>query len=165
MQLTFYNSYTAKAADWGERMISASNLTETITKKQELVEKEEELEREAIENSINSTLKRYFEVTPNDKFLEALRENRYLHVCLKMPRFENRHTRIGKMYMESVNKILQQQNDMNLDYLLEIETDKRIINRIERSKRNKDCIGHGFNSVIIRIFGKQSMEKPTRIMQ
>lgn len=42
------------------------------------------------------------------------------------------------MYMESVNKILRQQNDMNLDYLLEIETDKRIINRIERSKRNKD---------------------------
>lgn len=69
------------------------------------------------------------------------------------------------MYMESVNKILWQQNDMNIDYLLEIETDKRIIDRIERSKRNKDWIGHGFNSVIVRIFGKQSMEEPTRIMQ
>lgn len=67
--------------------------------------------------------------------------------------------------MESVNKILRQQNDMNLDYLLKIETDKRIISRIIRSKRNKDCIGHGINSVIIRIVGKQASENPPGIMQ
>jgi hypothetical protein len=143
-------------------MNNASSLTETIKKKQELAEKEEELTKEVIEDTINIALKNYFREFSNEKLLEALRDKRDLYICLKMPKFENRNTRIGKIYIETVNKILKQQNEANLKCLMEIETDKTVTHYIVRSKRDKGCVGNVMNTVIIHIIGKEAAEKPAK---
>jgi len=143
-------------------MNNANSLAETIMKKQELAEREEELTKKAMEDSINARLKRYFEEVPNDKFLEALRDKRYLYVCLKVPKFENKNTWIGKMYIESFNEVLRQQNENNSESLLEIETDRFVIKNIIRSKRNKDCVGNLMNTVLIHIIGKETVEKSAK---
>jgi hypothetical protein len=137
-------------------MNNPSSLTETIKKKKELAEKEEELTREVMEDTINTTLKNYFTEFSNEKLLEALRNKRDLYVCLKMPKFENKNTRTGKMYLETVDKILRQQNEANLNYLMEIETDKTVTHYIMRSKKDKGCVGTVMNTVIIHIIGKEA---------
>jgi hypothetical protein len=137
-------------------MDNASGLAETITKKQGLAEREEELTRKSMEDSINNQLKRYFERVPDDEFLEALRDQRYLYVCLKMPTFEDKTSRIGKMYMEAVNEILKQQNEKNPKCLLEVENDKTTIKYIIRSKKDKNCVGNTMNTVIIHVVGKEA---------
>lgn len=146
-------------------MSNAVSLAETIGKKQELAEREEEFTREAIEDSINTKLQRHIKRIPNGEFLEALRANKYLYVCLKMPMFENKLTRIGRMYTEAVNKILTEQNEKNSDCLLEIETNKTTINYILRSKKRADCVGNIMNTFVIHITGKETAEKSAKIFE
>jgi hypothetical protein len=144
-------------------MSNTGILVEAIEKKQELAEREEESTRRAIEDSINTRLQNRLKEVPNGEFLEALRDERYLYVCLKMPRFENKLTRIGKMYTEAVNKILKQQNEANPKYFLKVETNKTLINYIIRSRKSKDCVGNVMNTFIIHIIGKENAEKLARV--
>lgn len=140
-------------------MSKVGSLAEAVMEKQELAEREEELTREAIEDSISTKLQNRLKEISNGEFLEGLKDNRYMYVCLKMPTFENKLTRIGKMYTEVVNKILRQQNESNPNCLLEIETNKTTINYILRSKKKKDCVGNAMNTFVIHITGKEAMEK------
>lgn len=143
-------------------MDSAGSLAKAIEKKQELAEREDELTRKAIEDSVNDKLQKRLKEIPNREFLEALRDERNLYICLKMPTFESKLTSIGKMYTEAVNKILQQQNEKNPDCLLEIETNKTTVNYILRSKKRKDCVGNFMNTFVIQIIGKETPEKLTK---
>lgn len=144
-------------------MNNVGSLAEAVMKKQELAEREEEFTRKAIEDSINTKLQKHLKQIPNGKFLEALRAKKYLYVCLKMPMFESKLTRIGRMYTEAVNKILTQQNETNPDCLLEIETNKITINYILRSKKRTDCVGNIMNTFVIHITGKEPTEKSIKI--
>lgn len=146
-------------------MSNAGSLAETVMEKQELAEREEKLTREAIEDSINNTLQNRIKRISNGEFLDALRADRYMYVCLKMPTFENKLTRIGKMYTEAVNKILKQQNETDSDCLLEIETNKTTINYILRSKKRRDCVGNNMNTFVIHITGNESTKKSAKITQ
>lgn len=143
-------------------MNSAGNLAEAIGKKQDLAEREEDLTRKAIEDSISDKLQKRLKRIPNREFLEALRDERNLYICLKMPTFENKLTSTGKMYTEAVNKILRQQNETNPDCLLEIETNKTAINYILRSRKRKDCVGNFMNTFVIQVIGKENSEKSAK---
>jgi len=150
-------------ADWGKRMNNTGSLAESVMKKQELAEREEELTRESIEDSINTRLQKHLKQIPNGEFLEALRANKYLYVCLKMPMFENKLTRIGRIYTEVINKILTQQNETNPGCLFEIETNKITINYILRSRKRTNYVGNIMNTFVIHITGKKPAEKSIKI--
>lgn len=146
-------------------MSKVGSLAEAVMEKQELAEREEELTRESIEDSINTKLQKRLKEISNGEFLEALRANRYMYVCLKMPTFENKLTRIGKMYTEAVNKILRQQNETNPDCLLKIETNEIAVNYILRSMKRKGCAGNIMNTFVIHITGKETAEKSAKTTQ
>lgn len=143
----------------GKRMNNTGSLAEVIVKKQELAEKEEELTRKAIEDSISTRLKENIKWVSNDRFLESLRGNEYTYICIRMPKFENRFTIVGKMYTEAVNKIIRQQNETNPNCQLEIENDKITINYVIRTRKNKDCVGNFMNTFVIRVTGKETAEE------
>lgn len=140
-------------------MNNEGSLAEVVMKKQELAEKEEELTREAIEDSINARLKEHIKGVSNGRFLEALRGNGYTHICIKMPVFENRFTTVGKMYTEAVNKIIRQQNETNPNCQLEVENNKITINYVIRTRKSKDCAGNFMNTFVIRVAGKETAEE------